>query len=166
MEFDRPKIKIKFDFIDWLLTLGAFFSLILNFVIVFVSQDSLGERIPTRFDFSGQPLSWAGRGTIWILPLVGAFMFTVFMVVSRFPEFHNYPWPVTETNAERLYRHSRRFIFWVLNLVLFSFLYSNVKMIQTSMGQGTGISPLFIPLLLIGVLGSIIGYFVVGKRLV
>ena len=45
-------------------------------VFVLVIWHSLPEKIPTNYNFAGEPTGWGSRSTVWIMPLPSPFSFS------------------------------------------------------------------------------------------
>ncbi|MFC5928438.1 DUF1648 domain-containing protein [Cryobacterium melibiosiphilum] len=73
-------------------------------VIVAAVYGGLPEQIPTHFGASGQADAWGPRSSVW--PLLGVWLLVQALLafLSTWPRMFNYPVPVTEANAQRLYR--------------------------------------------------------------
>ncbi|TXK55628.1 DUF1648 domain-containing protein [Salinibacterium sp. dk5596] len=73
---------------------------------------SLPEVVPTHFGFTGEADAWGPRWNVLVLAGVWLAMSAGLVALSRFPRVFNYPVPVTEENAQRLYREGARMTVW------------------------------------------------------
>ena len=114
---------------------------------------TLPERVPTHFGVSGAVDAWGGRLSVLILPLVGSSLYLVLSVLQRFPRFYNYPVRVTAQNAATLYRLGRQLLLWVkvLTTCTLAFLFGTI--VSVARGETPGLTPLFVPLLLLPLIG-------------
>ncbi len=48
-------------------------------------SNPLPLRVPTHFDISGNPDGWGSPQVLWLLPIVGIFLYALTAVFSRFP---------------------------------------------------------------------------------
>lgn len=106
----RPKILLKKSKMERLfetLSLGCILTAVIYIASVW---SSLPSTIPTHFNAAGNPDGWGGKGSIWFLPVLSTFLFILFLFLSRVPHLHNYPMEITEENAEKMYRSSRKLL--------------------------------------------------------
>lgn len=75
--------------------------------LVASAWQELPEVIPTHFSWDGDIDGWGGKWTLWLLPVVAAVLPAGLFFLRRFPHLYNYPWAITEENAERQYRLAR-----------------------------------------------------------
>ena len=77
-----------------------------------------------KLDISRQPIDWAPHTVLAVLTAIDAFIYIVLTIVAQFPHTYNYPWPITEKNAESQYRMARKFLtvikFEINSVLLFS----------------------------------------------
>src|SRR5580698_1465299 len=62
----------------------------------------LPDKIPTHFDFAGNPDAWGSSQMLLLLPAIGIFLYLTISFVSRFPNSFNYPVRVSAQNRVRL----------------------------------------------------------------
>lgn len=65
---------------------------------------TLPETIPTHFNFAGEPDGWSGRGSVWVLPILGVLMDITMLVVGLFPQAWNTGTKITAFNRTRVFR--------------------------------------------------------------
>ena len=73
-------------------------------VYLAVIYHTLPDRIPTHFNASGEITGWGGRGTLWIMPIVGLVTDLVVWIVGLFPQSWNTGTAVTPWNRVRVFR--------------------------------------------------------------
>lgn len=73
----------------------------------------LPETIPTHFGVRGQADAYGPSWTILPLAALWLAMQALLAVFSHYPRVFNYPVPVTEENAQRLYREGERMLVWL-----------------------------------------------------
>ena len=66
-------------------------TLVLSAVIVLLEYRELPDVIAIHFDITGQPDGWGGKGTIFALPAVGVFLYTVITFIETKPRLWNVP---------------------------------------------------------------------------
>lgn len=125
----------------------------------------LPDRIPMKFGWEGEPISWASRESIWFLPVLGTFLVVVFAGLAYFPHVHNIPWKVTDENRADFYRLSRELLAWTALGILVLFVWVNSEVAQVALGQKTGLSPWFLPILLALSVGPLVFYWREGRRI-
>ena len=65
---------------------------------------TLPKRIPTSFNFAGEVTGWSGRGTVWILPVVGVVTDITMLLVGLSPQTWNTGTRITVFNRARVFR--------------------------------------------------------------
>jgi hypothetical protein len=133
---------------EWLLESATLGILLFWFFYLPIQWDSLPDRVPSGFGFSGRPRGAVSRSMLWLLPCVGFVLYGLQTRLSRFPHLHNFPVEVTLRNAETLYSLARRLLQLLKFELVASFGYIEWKMIQTARGNAAGLGPWFVPLLL------------------
>ncbi len=115
----RPKVTLITEPIDWLLEALGVAALAWLILPVFSAWPDLPERVPTHFDFQGQPDGWGGRATLIGLPIVGGLLYLGMTLFGRFPRLHNFPFVINEVNVTYAYTRSVRML-RVLKILLAS----------------------------------------------
>jgi uncharacterized membrane protein len=156
----RPRIKISRTATDWAIDFIAFAFLAALIAIPVINYASLPETIPVHFNAAGQPDGYGGRGTLWMLPATGLFLYILMTIVEQFPQIYNYPVEITEENAERQYRNAVRLIRVLKTLIIIIFSFLSFKTIQTATGTASGLGKAFLPVFLLITFGIIIIYIV------
>ena len=64
-------------------------AIIASLVVIIINYSKLPDRIPTNFDFSGNPTGYSGKGMIWALPVINLFVFVPLAVIEFFPNAWN-----------------------------------------------------------------------------
>ncbi len=84
----------------------------------------LPAKIPTNFDFAGEPNGWSGKASLWVLLGVGFFVYLSLAVAAFFPQSWSTGVRVTEANRERVYRLAGELLgdIRLMFAVLFSYL--------------------------------------------
>ncbi len=125
MPLDRPRLAPATDAtIKWIRHAGVLAALGLAAWAV-VAYYSLPLVIPVHFGISGQPDAYGHRSSVLWLALVFVVLAVGIAVMSRHPRLFNYPVPVTDENASRLYREAERMLVWLLvplQLIFFAVL--------------------------------------------
>lgn len=113
------------------------------------------ERIPQKFDISGQPTRWGGRDGLWLLPGLALGVYAVQSVLQRMPHIYNYPVDLSEENAPRLYAIGVSLMIWMKlqGVVLFAVL--SWRQIEVALGGTATLGAWFVPAFLVLNLGTI-----------
>ena len=135
--------------------LGVLFS----FYLLWRYWAILPDRIPTHYNFSGQPNSWGGKGTLIILPLVALFNFIVMAVLERFPHIYNYPVAITETNTNRQYTLARSLLGWLKFEIVWFFACLEWRTIQVALGEQNGLGPTAVFIFIAATILTVAVYF-------
>ena len=98
----------------------------------------LPARIPTHFGASGTPDGWGSKHSLLYLAGVGALLYVVMFVLSRYPHLYNYLTTITESNAETQYRMAMDLMIVLGNVIIWMFTYMTWQTIQTALGQSEG----------------------------
>ena len=70
----------------------------------------LPDTITTRVDVIGTPDGRGPKSSLLVLSALCAPLAAGMFALSRFPQYFNYPFPVTALNAQRLYRASEQMV--------------------------------------------------------
>jgi len=137
-----------FIFIEILGSLALFAGLLLPTLYF----NYLPEEIPIHYNFSGQPDSYGPKLSLWILPLVSAFLFAGLHLLPKLIE-HQKPKPTEDTHTFKLKQRG------VLNLLTFlkstlaiAFTYLILATIMTALDKWSGLGRAFMPLFLIAMI--------------
>ena len=123
--------------------------------IVMWAWPYLPDRIPSHFDFWGKPDGWGPKSTLWFLPGIAAFTYVMLTVVNLFPQVFNYPVAVTEENAPRQYAIATSAIRWLKLEIVWLIAYTEWASVRTALGRAHGLSPWFMPILLVVLFATI-----------
>lgn len=148
--WNRPKIKIAKTTGEWVWDIiGIVIYLSSVFFLIFV-WNTLPDEVPAHYNAAGEVDRWGAKTELLILPAIGLFTFIMMQVFERFPEIHNYPSRINETNAERFYLHSRKMLNQLKNICLIIFALILVESVSTALGWWDGFGIWFMPLILGG----------------
>jgi len=95
----NPKINLPNEPIDNILDLVGFLGLIVMIGMTFYYVGDLPEKIPTHYNFKGEPDAWGSRSAIWTMPTIGGILFIFLYFINKFPQQFNFPMKITEDNA-------------------------------------------------------------------
>ena len=160
MEEERPKIKLIPTTVDKLAELLGWLILLLLWGWTFTHFSDLPDTIPTHFNATGEADGFGSKASIIGLPLIATLLFIGLTVLNRYPHIFNYPSPVTQNNALRLYTLATRMLRYLKLVLVLVFGGIELMTIQHATGKGAGLGVWFLPLTLVLVFLPLI-YFVV-----
>jgi uncharacterized membrane protein len=133
-------------------------------VCAFYGPSRLPAKIPTHFDLAGNPNAWGSPSMLWLLPVMAVVIYGLITLVSFFPSAFNYPVPVTPENRPRLQALSLQMVAWLKVELAFFFAFLQ-WFILAAVRSGHGhLSVWIVPLFLVLVFGTCIGYIVAMVR--
>lgn len=145
----RPKIKIKYQTIDYIIELLGIIGIVCLIVIPIYFYNDLPDILPIHFNIKGQPDAFGSKDSIWILPSIGLFLYIGMTLLNRIPHFFNYPTKFTNKNAERLYTTETRTLRLFKVIVVLLFAYIDFQVIRIGLKESTELGVLFIPLIIL-----------------
>jgi hypothetical protein len=101
------------------------------------------------------PDAWGSKTSIWVLTGVGAGLYALLTIVSRFPHTFSFLWAITEENAERQYQIARTMVGCLKAEIICLFVYMEFGIIQVAMGKTDGLGVVFVPITLIVIFGTV-----------
>lgn len=160
----RPPDQTSPTAVDRLIDVTATLLLIAIIALTAATLPGLPDKVPTNFDASGQPNSWGSKWTILFFPLISlAFWVGLGLVARLGPQHYNFPWAITEANAQSQYRLARRFIRLLRAecILMFGIIETEIIIIAK---QGTPFGPTLLPILLAPLAITIGGYLFLALR--
>lgn len=127
--------------VETMLMLVAALSVLFMIVTTVDAWDELPEVIPTHFNAAAEADGWGSRGTILILPIVGAVSVVGLSLLRRIPHKFNYPFAITEENAERQYQLAILMIAAISAEVALLFAVLTYETIQVALLKASTLSP-------------------------
>lgn len=125
----------------------------------------LPARIPTHFDFAGNPNGWGSPSTLFLFPAVAIANYLLLTVVARFPSSFNYPVAVNAENRPQLEALTLEMIDWLKMEMVFLFAWIQWTIINSAQ-EGHGPSLALLPVCLLAIFGTIIWFIVAMRRTV
>jgi len=155
----RPKIHIEKEFIDSLIEGITYLVIFLLIAIPAFYYNQLPDKVPTHFDAAGNPDDYGSKQMIWLLPVIGIFLFAVLHQVTKYPHTFNYLKAITEDNALRQYTLASR-LMRALNLVVCSmFCYITWQSVQVALARATGLGHFFL-IIFLAIMTGVTGYYI------
>ena len=160
MEVERPKIKLIPNSADKLVELLGWIMLLAIWGWTFTHYSTLPDTIPTHFNATGEADGFGSKASIIGLPVIATLLFIGLTVLNRYPHSFNYPSPVTQNNALRLYTLATRMLRYLKLVLLVVFGGIEFMTIQNATGKAAGLGVWFLPLTLVLIFFPLI-YFVI-----
>ena len=124
----------------------------------------LPARIPTHFDAAGNINGWGEPGMLWLLPALGTGLFVLMTLVAFFPQSFNFPVRPTPATRPQLEALALDMIAWLRAEIAGLFLWIQYMIIASVRAGASRFSPLFLPVVLLFVFGTIIAHIVAMIR--
>lgn len=160
MEEERPKTKLIPTTSDKLVDLLGWLMLLTLWAFTVINYSNLPETIPTHFNGAGEADGFGSKVSIFGLPVIATLLFIGLTVLNRYPHIFNYPSPVTQDNALRLYTLATRMLRYLKLVLVLVFGGIEFMTIQHATGKAAGLSVWFLPLTLVLIFLPLI-YFVI-----
>lgn len=125
----RPNLKIKPDWLDYLIEICSIVTLIVIVVLVLINYSALQDTIPTHYNLTGTADSYGNKIAIWIFPLVAFLMYSGLSILTKYPHKFNYPVTITDQNVRKVYKSGILVVRLVKFLSLLLLLYFSLKTI-------------------------------------
>ena len=124
----------------------------------------LPGRIPTHFDFAGNPNGWGSPPTLLIYPLVAAILYALITATAMFPAAFNYPAQVqvTAENLARLQAIALDMIAWLKAELVCLFAWIQWAAIRAAHNPQRGLPGYMAPIAIVLILGTI-GWFLMAQ---
>lgn len=160
----RPILDIPYSQLEVMLEIISAVGVLVLIIFVIVSWPELPDEIPSHFGASGIPDVWSSKLSVWLLPGIGAGLYALLTVVSKFPHTFNFPWAVTEENAEKQYQIVRTMVASLKAELIWLFAYMEFGTIQVAMGKTNGLGVASLPITLIVVFGTVLMCLIKGYK--
>lgn len=134
-------------------------ALVTMFLVVGKSWPELPGRIPVHFGFLGQPNSWGGKDSIWLLPGLGVLVYGFLSFARGRPYLMNVPFEIDKSNPKVLallhdyLAVSKASVMLVLAILCW-------RSVEVAAGRAAGLGTVFLPLTMALIFVPIITYFV------
>lgn len=154
----RPVIKLPRTKWEWIWDIVGFGVFIGAIVFLVASWSSIPDQVPGHYNALGEVDRWGSKYELFILPIIGVFLWLMMGILERFPHVHNYPERINESNAEAFYLTSRQVLNVTKNICLILFGFIMIQSIRVALGWATTLGGWFIVVFLVAtILPSIYG---------
>jgi len=141
-----PKIKLKLTKTDKIIEAIGYLILAGFWIMVIVSFSDLPENIPIHYNVSGEVDGYSKKTSIFLLPIIGTFMFIILTLLNANPETFKYDVKITAENAQKQYANATQRMRLMKVIVIFLFLLIDYQTIQIAKGNSEGLGIWFLPL--------------------
>jgi uncharacterized membrane protein len=138
-DFIRPKIHIEKTKLEWLADTIGYVSLACMVGILLFNWNSLPDQVPAHYGATGEVDRWGSKYELLILPIIAVFLQLFLMKFEKFPENHNYPARINESNARDFYLNSRQLLNYTKNIINILFAYIVWKTVEIANGADISI---------------------------
>src|SRR2546425_10766721 len=87
-------------FFDWMLEAGALLALGGMFAWLATHWSALPDSVPSHYNAAGEPNAWGSKGSLWLLPVVGAGLYGLISVLGGMNHLWNLPAGVDRNVSE------------------------------------------------------------------
>lgn len=158
-----PVLSVKKTRLERLHDILSIVILAYSIVYLIMRWTGIPETIPIHFDARGNADGWGGRSFLFFLPLLSIFLYIGLSLLRKIPHKFNYPGPVTEQNAARLYKAAILLLSWIKLELMLLFGYLQWSIIQNALGHSSGLGIWLLPVTLIVTIGTVF-LFIVRMR--
>ena len=92
--------KFHYTKVEIILEVISILDLLTFSIFTIFTWSDVPQKIPTHFNWSGNPDSWGTKGAVPLMLYVTLFVFFVMSFFSRFPRAINFPIPVREDKSK------------------------------------------------------------------
>ena len=159
----QPKLEIAKESLDKGIELAALILLLANISIVLWFYKDLPGMVPSHYGFDGEPSTYTGKNVLFILPVIGIAIYTLFYYVKKVPHQYNFPGKITQENAAENYRHALRSMRLLELICISTFFYITYQTIQIGLSKADNLGYLFVLVFLITIFAVIL-YMTLGFK--
>lgn len=156
----RPRIELEPSSLERVLAMLTWIAVALNVLTLFYYWPQLPDRVPQHFDARGSVNAWGSPGWLLILPIMSLVLVVLFGWLTRFPHRYNFPWEITEENAERQYQLANQLMAGIRVCMAWVFASISWEVCRVAVGGQAMFSVAFVPLLMAMIFGPLVWYFV------
>lgn len=142
------ELTIKLTLLDKIIEAAGYLALIGFWVTTIVFFSSLPETIPVNYNELGEVYDYGPRSSIFLLPIIGTFIFFILTVLNNTPEIFDYSVKTIKDSVRKQYTYITKMTRLLKLIVVFIFFMINYKTIQTAQKTSEGLGVWFLPLIL------------------
>lgn len=146
----QPKIDIPKTRSEWLMDIIGYVALAVMIAILVMNWRDMPNEVPAHFDGSGTVDRWGSKMELIILPGIAIALHSFLIVFEKFPQSHNYPERLNESNREAFYQNSRQTLNYMRNIINILFAYIVYRSVAIALGDDAVIGwPFFVILIVL-----------------
>ncbi|WP_349665740.1 DUF1648 domain-containing protein [Rossellomorea marisflavi] len=123
--------------------------------LLVMTWTSLPDKVPAHYNLT-EITRWGSKYELLILPAIGFVLGLSMHLLEKFPEVHNYPDRLNESNARAFYLNSRQMLNVMKNTCVLVFALLAFETVALAMGWVKGMFEWFLPVVLIGMMVPIV----------
>lgn len=120
---NRPTPIVQKTRLNTVLNFIAFIGVLFTLLEFLLLWPPIIGKVPMHMDITGKVGDWAPKGFLIIFPLFVIGVYYLFSLLSKHPDKMNYPWKLTEYNAQPMYRLSISMLTWLRCEVIWLFFF-------------------------------------------
>lgn len=129
---------------------------VITIAFMIFGWDKLPEEIPAHFNAAGEANRYGSAIELLILPVIGILIGAGMEALERFPEIHNYPARLDDSNREAFYLNSRLMLNLSKNMIFIIFSIVILEMMSVAISETSLFGEWLLPVILILVLGPVV----------
>ena len=134
---------------EWLMDIVGYLALIIMASILIMNWRDMPSEVPAHFDGNGKVDRWGSKMELLVLPGIAIAMHFFLMVFERFPQAHNYPERLNDSNREAFYINSRQTLNYMRNIINVLFAYIVYRTVSIAMGDNATLGWPFFAILIV-----------------
>ncbi len=150
---ERPKLVIPKTMLERVANIIGYSIFIGALIYVIITFPSLPAEVPAHFGADGEVNRYGSKYEIIVLVVIPLFLIPGLKALERFPEMHNYPRRMDESNIEEFYLNSRMLLNLTTNGTMIVFAIIFIEIINHGLTDTSTFGVSLIPLIILLVLG-------------
>lgn len=152
-------MKIKGNLYNLFVNLICIVLLIGIFIYLLLNWGNIPDKISGHYNAIGEIDKMINKVELFVLPIIGLFMYLCFTIIGKFPQLWNTGVVVTEENKEYVFRNLKNMLNTLKLIMVAVFVY-----ITINSSQARNMTVWFIPIFLSFVFGTIIYFSIKLKK--
>jgi hypothetical protein len=149
---------------QWFLEGLSLLLVIIIFAMLAVHWSQFPDRVPAHYGVSGRPNGWHGKGFLFILPGMAAFVWILLTVAENEQRLINIPFDIDRGSPE-VQRVLRSMVITEKTVLMLVFAWLGAAIVRTALGKAQGLGQAFLPVVLTAILLPLVMYSVKLLRL-
>lgn len=142
----------------------AIASLIAQAILILAAWNTLPEVIPVHFDWTGNPDGFGNKSDLLLLLGLSIATYVGLTWLGRYPEKFNYPWTITEANADHQYHLAAGFLRVMKTQIVMIFAFLAWRTVAISANEASGLGKFIVPVLLAATGTTFVTYILLASR--